>query len=75
MKMKLPNGNLASNDKQNADVFAAHLKKVYNNKRERFADAAKFIKQREVSSELDNDLTIAEFDRAVATSAAVEHRA
>ena len=25
MKMKLPNGNLATNDKQNADVFAAHL--------------------------------------------------
>ena len=25
LKTFLPNGNLASNDKQNADVFAAHL--------------------------------------------------
>ena len=66
MKMKLPNENLATNDKQNVDVFAAHLKKVYNNKRERFANAAKFIKQREVSGELGNDITLDKFDRAIA---------
>ena len=35
MKMKMENGNLASNDKQNVDVFVKHLTKVDNNKRER----------------------------------------
>ena len=66
MKMKMANGNLASNDKQNVDVFAKHLKKVYNNKRERFADATKFIRQREIARALDNDITVEEFDRAIA---------
>ena len=65
MKMKMANGNLATNDKQNVDVFAKHLKKVYNNERERFADAAKFVKQREIAGALDNDITLDEFDRAI----------
>ena len=46
--MKMDNDNLAANDKQNVDLFAKHLSKVYNNKRERFADVAKFIRQREI---------------------------
>ena len=65
MKMKMANWNLATNDKQNVDVFAKHLKKVYNNKREQFADAAKFIRQREIAGALDNDITLDEFNRAI----------
>ena len=42
--MKMSNGNLVANDKQNVDVFAKHLKQVYNNKRERFVDVPEFIR-------------------------------
>ena len=64
--MKMDNDNLAANDKQNVDLFAKHLSKVHNNKREWFADVAKFIRQREIAGELDNNITIKEFDRAIA---------
>ena len=39
--------------------------KVYNNKRERFADAAKFIRQRDESTELDSHIRMKEFTRAI----------
>ena len=66
MKMKMKNGELASNDKQNMEVVEEHLNKVYNAKRERFADAAKMIKQREEYSELDHPITMKEFAKAIA---------
>ena len=31
MKMRMENGELASNDKQNVEVFEKHLTGVYNN--------------------------------------------
>ena len=65
MKMRMENGELASNDKQNVEVFEKHLTKVYNNPRDRYADAAKFIRLRESSSELDAHITLREFERAV----------
>ena len=65
IKMRMKNGELAANDKQNIEVFEEHLTKVYNNKRERFADAAKFIRQREESTELDAHITMREFTRAI----------
>ena len=34
MKMRMKNGEVASNDKKNIEVFEEHLSKVYNNKRE-----------------------------------------
>jgi len=42
------------------------LSKVYNAKRERFADAAKFIRQREEYSELGHPITRKEFVKAIA---------
>ena len=66
MKVKMEKKNLAVNDKQNIDVFAKHFTKVYNNERERFAEAVKFIQQREIALELDDHITVKEFDRAIA---------
>jgi len=43
--MKMENGELASNDKQNLEVVVKHLHRVYNAKQYRLAEAAKFIKQ------------------------------
>ena len=45
-----------------------HLTKVYDNKRDRFVDAAQFIPQRETSSESDAHITLKEFDRAISKS-------
>jgi len=57
MKMKMKNRELASNDRQNLELVEEHLSKVYNAKRERFADVAKFIRQREEYSELGHPIT------------------
>ena len=65
MKMRMENGELAMNDKQNVEVFEKHLTKVYNNQRDCFADAAKFIRQREKSTELDSHITLKEFEPAI----------
>jgi hypothetical protein len=48
------------------EVVEEHLNKVYNAKRERFANAAKMIKQREEFSELDHPITMKEFAKAIA---------
>ena len=61
----MENRELSVSNKQNADVFAKHITKVYNNKGDRVADAAKFIWQREISSELDAHITLREFDRTI----------
>ena len=39
---------------------------MYNNQQKRFADAAKFIRQREIATELDDAITFKEFDQAIA---------
>ena len=59
MKMKIKSGELASNDKQNLEDVKEHLHGVYNAKRERFAEAAKLIKQR------GHQITMKEFVRAI----------
>ena len=65
MKMRTKNGELAATDKQHIEVIEEHLTNVYNNKRERFADTAKFIKQREEFTELDSPITMKEFVRVI----------
>ena len=65
MKIRMENGEVATNDKQNVEVFEKHLTKVYNNQRDRFADAAEFLRQREESTELDSHITLMEFERAI----------
>ena len=61
MKKMRKNGKLAINNKENMVVVAEHLNKVYNTHQNRFADAAKMFKQREVFCELDVSLTWQEF--------------
>ncbi|KAL7525745.1 hypothetical protein ACHAXR_001140 [Thalassiosira sp. AJA248-18] len=60
--MRMENGNLASNDKQNIEVTSKHLEKVYNTNRL----AAKLIQKREQSTELGTHISWKEFERAVA---------
>ena len=61
MKMRMKKGELATNEKQNIEVFKEHLSKVYNNKREWFAYAAIFLKQREEFTNLDSPINMKEF--------------
>jgi hypothetical protein len=65
MKMKMENGELASNNKQNLDVVEKHLHKVYNAKRDRSAGAAKLIKQREEFTALGDQILMTEFTKAI----------
>jgi len=52
MKMRMENGNLATHDKQNAEVFTKHLQGVYNATRPLYAFAAETIRQREELKEI-----------------------
>ena len=65
LRMRMENGELATNPKQNMEVVKKHLSAVYNNSKDRYADAAKFIKQREEFSELDGEITWKEFNKAI----------
>ena len=56
MKMRMKNGELATNPKQNLEVEEEHLSAVYNDRKDRCADAVKFFRQREEFSELDGKI-------------------
>ena len=47
MRLRLPNGELASTDKQNASVMGPHLSKVYSNHRPITWEVTNDIKQRD----------------------------
>ena len=51
--MRLPSGDLAETDEDNAKVFAKHFEKVLNNKKSIRNNVLNDIKSREVMSELD----------------------
>ena len=65
MKMKRKNGKLATKDKENMEVVAEHLNKVYNTHQNRLADAAIMLKQREEFTELGEQITWKEFLKAI----------
>ena len=65
VKMKRKNGQLATNDKENMEVVAEHLNKVYNTHQNRFADAAMMLKQREEFTELGEQIIWKEFSKAI----------
>ena len=65
MEMRMKNGELATNAKQNIEVVVEHHNKVYNSSKEQSANTATFIKQREMYSELDEDITWSKFNKAV----------
>ena len=54
MAMKLPNGNLATTDAENLEVFGPHFEQVYNNHRSIQQNAAKSIRQRTSLTSLDD---------------------
>ena len=65
MKMRISNGKLASNEKENLKVWEDHLTKVYNNDRPRYALAVELTKEQEPSTELDGNISWKGFTRAV----------
>jgi hypothetical protein len=65
MRMRLENGKLANNDRDNMKVFSKHLQKVYNQRRPIYADAAKLIAQREIMQEIGESISWEEFNKAV----------
>ena len=65
MKMKMENGKLASNDKENMKVMAAHFTKVYNTRRECNSEAVTLLKQRETLEPMGDPISWSEFKKAV----------
>lgn len=66
MKMRMENGELANNDKQNMQVFVKHFTTLYNTHRNHAGDVARFIKQRETDESLAEQITWNEFRKAIA---------
>eukprot|EP00978_Attheya_sp_CCMP212_P004968 scaffold10957_cov56-Attheya_sp.AAC.1 len=65
LKMRKPNGEIATRDAENADVMSSHFKKVFNNHREIDPTVLDEIKQREVKGDLGNPPTIEEVKLAL----------
>jgi hypothetical protein len=65
MKMKMENGKLANNDKENMEVMATHFTKVYNTRRSCNSDVAKLIEKRETLDSMGDSITWKEFRKAV----------
>jgi hypothetical protein len=67
MKMKLPNGNLAKNDKENADIFELHYQKIFNGDTPHINIPAilKKIPEKTTMSKLGNPPTKLAFDTLI----------
>ena len=65
IKMRKPNGDIATNDRENADVMAEHFKKVFNNHRPIDISVLDELEQREIISELGLPPTNEEFAAAL----------
>ena len=65
VKMRKPNGDIATNDRENADVMAEHFKKVFNNHRPIDISVLDELEQREIISELGLPPTNEEFAAAL----------
>jgi hypothetical protein len=65
MAMKLENGNLASNTKENMSVFGAHFHKVLNNHRPVDHTVLNLLDQKPHMTTLDNPITFAEVNHAI----------
>ena len=57
MRIRLPNGELATTDTENASVFGPHFHRVFNNHRPIDWPVLDKIKQREVMDELDQPIS------------------
>ena len=57
IRMRLPNGELATTDAENASIFGPHFHRVFNNNRPIDWPLLDNIKQREVMDELDQPIS------------------
>ena len=57
MRMRLPNGELATTDAENASVFGPHFHRVFNNRRPIYWPVLDKLKQIEVIDELDKPIS------------------
>ena len=69
MRFKLPNGNLAVSDTENASILGPHFKRVYTNHRKIDWTVLDNIQQRMTMVELDTKITLEELKKAVTKSA------
>ena len=65
MRFKLPNGNLAVTDAENASILGPHFKRVYTNHRKIDWAVLDNILQRLTMLELDAEITWEYFKKAV----------
>ena len=65
MRLRLPNGDLATTDAENASVMGPHLAKVYQAHRPVDFSVLQDLPQRPMMPELDTHITWAELKRAV----------
>jgi hypothetical protein len=66
MKMRMENGELANNAKQqNMQVFVKHFITLYNTHRNYAIDTACFVKQREIDKSLAEQITWTEYRKAI----------
>jgi hypothetical protein len=65
MSMRLENGELASNAKENMSVFGAHFHKVLNNHRPVDRTVLDLLEQKPCMTSIDNPIRFAEVKRAI----------
>ena len=65
MAMKLDNGDLASNAKENMSIFSMHFRKVLNNHRPVDDSVLELIPQRPCLTDIDTPITFREVKRAI----------
>ena len=65
MRFKLPNGNLAVTDAENASILVTHFERVYTNHRKIDWTVLDEIQQRMTMVELDTKITCEELKKAV----------
>ena len=65
MSLRLPNGNRATNDKENMSVMLPHCQRMFNNHRLVSPQALEKISQRELIPTLDDPITWKEFKLAI----------
>ena len=65
MAMKLENGNLATNGKENMQVFGPHFERVFNNHRPVDPTILDDVPQRPTLHEIDSPITFEEVNAAI----------
>ena len=64
MSLRKPDGTLARNDNENAEILKPHFQQVFNNNREVNWTVLDELEQHKTLHELDNDISYEEFEEA-----------